>query len=173
MASDKLMELGVTEREAFVLSIIAVNGNASFSQIADAVRADGRWGNRYTRQQAWEDFHNSLRRHYSMADVKIGRALVHSRLNALLAASMPPALQGSLNHYDRALATIKQMRELMGLDAPVKVDIRAQVDTATDVAAGALVAALGAVELSSEQREAMLSSMREFLALSAAEESVA
>ncbi|MCH9028089.1 MAG: hypothetical protein IH819_00420 [Bacteroidetes bacterium] len=81
----------------------------------------------------------------STADAGEYRVLTTERLSEILEVHWPLMKQGDFRSTDRCLAVIKQMRELLGLDAPVKVDVKHEL-VPSDAAAKLLEKVEGIIE---------------------------
>lgn len=118
--------IATAERRRFVLNLR--KSGATYQQIADA--AVNEFGlevlpKHWDRRSAWKDVHRELLKLASEIhdDAVPLRQLTYERLNRLLLAVWQRAITGDLEAIEKALKIIKQISTLMGVDAPVKMDV--------------------------------------------------
>ncbi|KUL26613.1 hypothetical protein ADL12_32155 [Streptomyces regalis] len=87
------------------------------------------------------------------------------RLTFLMDAQMPAAMKGDVGASRVVLAALARRAKMLGLDAaePLRVTLERDTNVAGDLVSEALVAALGAVELTQEERVAALTAAQAVL----------
>lgn len=108
------------QRQALILR----RGGATFEQIAERLGYASRKG-------AHKAVSTALRRLVQEPAEEL-RALELDRLDALHRAVWPAAMAGDVKAVDRALKIMARRVRLLGLDLPLKVDVRAIVDEIAD-----------------------------------------